>query len=166
MSLETVKRIAARLLNSGMNKVRIKEEDVPRAAEALTAEDVRSLIKDKIVYALPKRGVSRARAKVKHTQVKKGRRRGRGSRKGQRYSRVPKKTLWVNKVRTQRALLGELYGKEALDTPARKKLYYMVKGNAFKNKAALMTYLEEHKLLKPAHEAKHETKHDVKHEAK
>lgn len=148
MSLQIVKRIASRLLKVGVNKVRIKQEDVPIADEAITAEDVRGLIKDGIVYTKRKKGVSRARAKVKHAQVKKGRRRGTGSRKGKKHSRISSKELWMRKVRAQRKLLKELYDKGLIDSQTRKKIYYMIKGNMFKSRNAMMIYLEEHKLLK------------------
>ncbi|MCD6227593.1 50S ribosomal protein L19e [Candidatus Micrarchaeota archaeon] len=148
MTLLSIKRIASRLLKKGINKIRIKQEEVPRASEALTAEDVRSMIKDKVIYATPKQGVSRARAKVKHAQVKKGRRRGSGTRKGKKYSRISTKELWMRKVRTQRKKLKELYDNGLLDSQTRKKLYYMIKGNMFKSKNAFMTYINEHKMLK------------------
>ena len=135
VTLLSIKRIASRLLKKGINKIRIKQEEVPRASEALTAEDVRSMIKDKVIYATPKQGVSRARAKVKHAQVKK-------------YSRISTKELWMRKVRTQRKKLKELYDNGLLDSQTRKKLYYMIKGNMFKSKNAFMTYINEHKMLK------------------
>jgi len=148
MSLVTVKRIASRLLKIGVNKIRIRQEDVPRAKNALTAEDVRSLIKNKVVSSKPCKGVSRARAKRKHEQVKKGRRRGMGSRKGKKSSRIPSKQLWMKKVRSQRKLLKELYDDKIIDSQTRKKIYYMIKGNMFKSKNTMMIYLKEHKMVK------------------
>ncbi|MCC7570385.1 50S ribosomal protein L19e [Candidatus Micrarchaeota archaeon] len=147
MSLETVKRIASRLLKKGKNKIRIKQEDVPRASDALTVEDVKVLVQDGVVYSKPIKGVSRARAKIKHAQLKKGRRKGRGSKKGKKFSNVSTKELWIKKVRIQRELLKNLYADGRVDSTARKKIYYLIKGNMFKNKSAMMLYLTEHKLL-------------------
>ncbi len=148
MGLNSVKRIASRIMKIGESKIKIKPEDVPKASEALTADDIRSLIKEGIVYKLTTKSVSRSKARKKHLQVKKGRRRGRGSQKGGATSKVSSKTVWIQKVRTLRNLLKELYGDGLMDSLTRKKVYYMIKGNMFKSKNAMMLYLNEHEMLK------------------
>ena len=144
MALETVKRIAGRLFKSGTSRVKIL--DVKAAQEALTSEDVRELVKSKKVVIAPKMGVSRVRAKEKHIAVQKGRRRGPGSMKGSKYSRQSSKERWIEKIRAQRELLAKI--KPALKDGEYRRLYFMVKGNAFKSSKQLQTSLQENKLIK------------------
>lgn len=144
MALETVKRIASRVFKTGGTHVKIL--DVKAAQEALTSEDVRQLVKDKKVIIEPKSGVSRVRARKKHIAVQKGRRRGPGSVKGSKYSRQSAKERWIEKIRAQRELLSKL--KPALKEGEYRRLYFMIKGNAFKSTKQLQNYVQENKLLK------------------
>jgi ribosomal protein L19E len=57
MSLKTVRRLAARLLRAGESRIRII--DAKRASEALTGDDVRSLIAEGVIALEPPRGVRR-----------------------------------------------------------------------------------------------------------
>lgn len=49
MSMRTTKRIAAKLLKVGISRIRVKPDETKRAKEALTTDDVRTLIKEGIV---------------------------------------------------------------------------------------------------------------------
>ena len=140
MSLATVKRVCSRIY--GVGQSRIKVLDPKRASEALTADDVRNLVKDKVVIMIASQGPSRAAARKKQSRLRSGRRRGKGSKKG---TSVSQKTLWIRKIRGQRKLLFAL--KPKLVDGAFRKVYPMVKGNAFKHKHALLTYLRENKLI-------------------
>jgi large subunit ribosomal protein L19e len=146
MAIETARRIASDVLGVGESKIRIRPSEVSKAAEALTREDVRSLIATGAIYALPTRGVSRARGRKKHVQKTLGRRRGTGSRKGTKYSKVSGKDAWMQKVRSQRKYLASVASK--LATSDKRKVYGMIKGRAFKGKAAVETYLKDNKMLK------------------
>ena len=148
MSLQTVRRIAADVLDVGENKVRIKPTEVGKASEALTREDVRGLIAEGVIYHLPLRGVSRARGRERDRQKKLGRRRGYGSRKGSKYSKISKKEIWMSKVRAQRSFIRKLMLAAKIEHSAYRGLYLMVKGKAFKGKAQIETYLKENKLMK------------------
>ncbi|MBI4399387.1 50S ribosomal protein L19e [Candidatus Micrarchaeota archaeon] len=147
MSLQTVKRIASYLLKAGESRIKIKPEEIKRVKEALTRDDVRSLIKEGIIFAEKKRGVSRALAKIKLKKKQKGRRRGFGSRKGTKYSRISRKRIWINKVRAQRYLLRELQSNGKIKENNYRSLYKMVKGRAFKSKEGMLTYLKENNLV-------------------
>ena len=149
MTAKTVKRLAADLLGVGESRVRIKEGELGRAEEALTREDVRGLIADGAVYALPKKG---PRKKPE------GRKRSRGSRKGTKHSRKPKKEAWMEKVRAQRKYLEELAKKGEIGPEDRRFIYLKVKGGSFRGKKALYTYLEENGMLKEVKEKKAEEK--------
>jgi large subunit ribosomal protein L19e len=148
MGMATVRRIAAELLGVGESRVRIDPKNSSKAEEALTRDDIRSLISQGVIYALRKKGVSRARGKEKHIKMKAGRRRGMGSRKGKRYSIIPRKRVWISHVRAQRALLKELLLEKKLQKDAYRKVYRMIKGGAFRSRASLLTHLKDSQLIK------------------
>ena len=144
MSLKTVRRLAASILKAGES--RIKFADSSKAKEALTRDDVRSLIQQGVITRIQKKGVGRAKARFKQSRVHAGRRRGVGSSKGKKFALVPRKERWMDKVRSQRKLLKQL--KPSLEKSSFRKLYLMVKGNFFRNKKHLIAYAKENKLLK------------------
>lgn len=134
-----MRRLAARLLKCGESRIRIA--DAKRAGEALTADDVRELVKEKIVYALPPQGVSRGKARWKQQRKRKGRRRGRGSQRGAAYAVATGKEIWMRKARAQRKLLKAF--KSKMEKSEFRKVYKMVKGNAFSDKKRLAEYLKK-----------------------
>ncbi len=148
MAMNTVRRIASEILGAGESRVRFKPEAASKIGEALTREDVRALIADGSVFALPKMGVSRIRGRKKQEQKRKGRRFGSGSRKGTFAARSGKKTTWIAKVRAQRKYLRALVEGNKIQPGSSRKIYSMIKGNAFKGVKVLETYLKDNKLLK------------------
>jgi large subunit ribosomal protein L19e len=74
--------MASRIMKCGVTRVWINPERIADVEEAITAEDVRSLIRDGVIRARQKKGLSNFRRKKAALQKQKGRRRGRGSRKG------------------------------------------------------------------------------------
>jgi large subunit ribosomal protein L19e len=136
------------MLGVGENKVRFKPEANSKIGEALTREDVRGLIKDGSIYAIQPRGVSRIRGREKQEQAKKGRRGGKGSKKGTHAARQHPKTHWIAKVRSQRRYLRGLIDGKKLAEGSSRKIYLMIKGNAFKGVKVLETYLKDNKHLK------------------
>lgn len=149
MSLSMVKRVASDILGVGTSRIKIDPANVKKAEEALTRDDVRALVSQHVISIEPKKGVSRGSARIKERQKQLGRRRGTGSRKGSKYSKIARKRIWMNKLRAQRKLLKELREKNLLESSqAFRKVYNMVKGGAFKARAQLLTYLAENNLLK------------------
>jgi large subunit ribosomal protein L19e len=148
MSLQTVRRIAADVLGIGENRIKIKHGEEAKVGEALTREDVRGLLSQGLVYAVPVKGVSRALGRMHDAQKKLGRRRGHGSRKGTKYSKISKKEIWMSKVRGQRKFIKTLKDASKVDNKTYRSIYLMVKGKAFKGKAQIETYLKENKLMK------------------
>lgn len=148
MGMETVKRMACDILGVGISKIRIPPESAKKVAEALTRDDVKGLIEQGAIGYIVPRGVSRAKARKKQAQKRSGRRSGKGSRKGTKYSKVSKKESWVAQVRAQRGLLRRLSEKGEVAQEAYRKVYLMIKGNAFKSKGNLLNYLKENGMLK------------------
>jgi len=148
MGMLTVRRIAAELLGVGESRVRIDPKNSSKADEALTRDDVRSLISQGVIYTVRKTGVSRGRGRRKHVKMKVGRRKGTGSRKGKRYARVPRKKVWISHVRAQRKLAKSLLLENKIQHDAYRKIYRMIKGGAFKSKASLLSHLKDSGFMK------------------
>ncbi len=139
MSVKTVRRVAAHLLKSGESRIRIL--DAKRASEALTREDIRGMIKEKLVIALPKSGVSRGKARRTQKRKRAGRGRGEGSRQGAKYAGVTRKSLWMRKIRALRKTLRN--NKYRLSGGDYRKIYKMISGNAFREKRILLDYISK-----------------------
>lgn len=135
MSLQTVKRLTKRITGAGTSRVRIM--DTKESEKALTADDVRELIRTKKVVILPKIGVGR---------VVSERKRSRGSKKGDKYAGYSRKERWEDKVRALRRYLKNI--KPLLKDGEYRRLYYMIKGNAFRDTRFLKTFIQNNKLLK------------------
>jgi len=141
MDLRNQRRLAAEILKCGENRVWIDPEQIEEVEKAVTRKDVRNLIKQGIIKAKKKKGVSRARARKLHAQREKGRRRGYGSRKGTAYARLPKKRRWIRTIRPIRAYLRELKKEGVIDKSTYRKYYTRAKGGEFRNKHHLRTHL-------------------------
>jgi len=145
MTMTTVRRIASDLLKVGDSRLLFRPS--PKVAEALTRDDVRALIAQHIIEARPKRGVSRGRARIAHARRKARGAVGRGSKRGAAYAKVPRKRVWINKVRTQRALLKQMADAGRLQKGAYRKVYNMIKGGYFRSRAHILLYLKEKELM-------------------
>ena len=136
------KKLISRTLKIGKNRIRINPEKEDMLSEAITRADLRSVVGTAIIINR-KKGISRARARARKSQQKKGRQKGPGKRKGTKYSRVSRKELWMSKVRVQRRFLKELKTKEKIDKNSYRNLYRMVSGGFFRSKAHLKLYLSK-----------------------
>ena len=137
MTATTVKRLAADILNVGVNRIRIKQDEYARAMEALTREDVRGLIDDGAVYSIRYVG-PRSKPPRKH--------KGPGKRRGKKFSRKGEKEGWMERIRAQRKYLTELIKSEEVPAEYKRKVYLKIKGGSFRGKKALLTYLKENKM--------------------
>ena len=143
MKLEMQKRLAADLLKCGVSRVRFDPERLEDIESAITRREIAQLIHDGAIYKEPKKGVSRGRLRMRRRK-----KRGPGSRKGGKYSIIPRKRIWINTVRPQRRYLKQLRDKGLLDHSSYRKLYLMVKAGAFKSVASLREYIKANKMLK------------------
>ncbi|MEK6924242.1 MAG: 50S ribosomal protein L19e [Candidatus Micrarchaeota archaeon] len=141
MSLEMVRRIASRVFKAGESRVRII--DAKKAAEALTADDVRNLAKQGVITVIPVKSVGRGKARKRQAQKLKGRRAGMGRRKGTPNAVLTRKKRWVRRVRGQRKLLAKL--KHSLAPGAYQTLYRRIKGGLYRSKRQLELQVEENK---------------------
>src|SRR4030067_1337770 len=78
-NLTSQRRLASQILKVGQNRVWVDPARVEDVEGAITREEVRKLIHEKIIACLPEKGVSRGRAKTVQEKKRKGRRMGQGS---------------------------------------------------------------------------------------
>lgn len=147
MRLSTQRRLAAKILGVGVNRVWIDPERLDDVSTAITKDDIRGLIGNRVIKARPKKGVSRARARKRLVQRRKGRRRGEGSRKGSAKTRLPSKRARIRRVRPLRARLRELRDGGKIDPRQYRRLYRMVSGGSFRSRAHLEAYLKERGMI-------------------
>lgn len=152
------RRIAARQLNCGVTRVRFTPDHLGEIKEAITNFDVLLLIKKGAIVREPARGISRVRARARHIQKRKGRRRGHGTRKGVKTAREPSKRHWVFHARAQRALLKRMRDAGLLSTRDYRTLYQKIRGGFFRSVRHIKLYAQEQRMLK----AKKETKTKAK----
>ena len=63
-NLTSQRRLAAQILKIGKNRVWINPEFLDDVEGAITREEVRKLIHERVIVSTPEKGVSRARAKT------------------------------------------------------------------------------------------------------
>ena len=141
MNLTTQKRLAASILKVGVNRVWIDPEEIE-------GDSVRQLIDQGIIKAKPEKGISSYRSKKIKEQKAKGKRKGRGSIKGAKKARNPKKKVWMRTIRALRGELKDMRDADQIDPTTYRKLYKMAKGGAFKSKSYMKSYARDHELLK------------------
>ena len=146
MSLKSQRRLAAKILKVGETRVWIDPERIDYVETAITREEIRKLIHEKVVKSLPEKGVSRARARVLAEKRKKGLRRGPGGKSGSARSKISKKQAWMNRIRPLRRRMCELKVSRAITVSTYRKLYDMSESGVFKSKADLERYIRTHNM--------------------
>jgi large subunit ribosomal protein L19e len=148
MMLKSQKRIAAQLLKCSPQKVLFDESRLSDIKEAITKQDLKSLIGEGVIKKIRSPHQSRSRTRVRAFQRKRGRQRGPGSRKGKATARLSRKESWMGRIRLQRSVLAELRGVKAITHQAYRELYMKAKGGFFRSKRHLELYISEHGLKK------------------
>lgn len=148
VDLRPQRRIAARIMKIGENRVHIDPEFIWDVELALTREDIKKLIADRVIRAKQKKGISRARVKKQMLQRRKERRRGHGKRKGKKTARLPRKKRWIDKVRPLRRYLKGLRDEGIIERSSYRQFYLRVKGNSYRNLRHLKMALNEAGVLK------------------
>ncbi len=133
------RKLAAKILKCGIEKVWIDPKN-EKVKQAITRRDIRRFIKEGAIKKLPDKKKLKRKLKKRQQKI--------GSRKGSKGARVGKKTGWLRVVRSQRKMLKELKEKGKLKPHVYRRIYKMIKGNAFRSKAHLMSYLEDKEFLK------------------
>lgn len=146
MSLKSQRRLAAEIMKIGENRVWIDPERIDYVEAAITREEIKKLIHEKVVRSLPEKGISRARARVFAEKRKKGLRRGPGGKSGPARSKITKKQAWMSRIRPVRRRLRELKDSRAITESVYRKMYDMSESGVFESKADLDRYIRTHGL--------------------
>ena len=144
--LSSQRRLAAQILKIGQNRVWIDPERMDDVEGAITREEVRKLIHEKIIDSLPEKGVSRSRAKIIREKKRKGRRSGPGSITGAGYAKVTKKEAWMKKIRSLRRKLRELKASRIITETTYSQYYRMAGSGRFQSIAELERNLKANDL--------------------
>lgn len=137
VSLRSQRRLAAKILKTGENKVWINPDRTDDVEIAISRGEIRKLIHEGAIKCIPATGVSRARARMIHEKKKKGLRRGPGRRKGPPTARVSRKEVWMAKIRALRRRLRELKTRRIITQENYRQLYSMAGSGVFKSVADL-----------------------------
>lgn len=137
MNLSTQKRLAAQILDIGVNRVWIDPESAQDVSKAITRDDIRYFISRGAIAPLPVKGNSRGRVKFRRAQENKGRRKGQGRRTGKAGARTPRKKKWISKVRALRDELRKMKEEKTIGEKGYRTAYRQVKGNLFHSRRHL-----------------------------
>lgn len=137
------KRLAARILKCSPHRIRFDPEKLEQIQGAITKHDVRGLIGSNAIYEVPKNCASRARARFRHLQRRKGRQRGAGKRKGTKNARLSGKRAWIDRIRLQKSLISQLKENKTITPQLYRMLYMKAKGGFFRSQRHIKLYLNE-----------------------
>ena len=142
VNLKAKKRLVARVTGVGVHRVRFDSDHLDDVADAITRENIRSLITANTIKIKSIVGTSKGRAHTKKSQKNK---RGikQGSKQGRKGARVGKKEVYVKKIRALRYLLKVAKDRKDITNPEFWSLYKKVNGNLVRNKAHLRTLVDE-----------------------
>ena len=133
------KRLAARVLKVGKSRVWMDPKKDKDITKAITAMDIRNLVKKNVIKKLPKK-IHKTREHVKKKKDP-------GRRKGSKYSRITRKEKWMHTVRPLRQMLRVLKERNQIDNRTYRNIRGLVKGGMFRSRSHLRIYLENHGLL-------------------
>ncbi len=142
VNLKAKKRLASRVTGVGVHRIKFDSDHLDDIADAITRENIRSLLTANTIQIKSFTGTSRGRAQDKKNQKKK-RGTGQGSKQGRKGARVGKKEVYVAKVRALRRLLKIAKDRKDITNPEFWALYKKVGGNTVRNKAHLRLLMEE-----------------------
>mgnify|MGYP001457439488 CR=1 FL=1 len=142
VNLKSKKRLVSRITGVGIKRIHFDSEHLDDITDAITRDDIRSLMTANTIKIKSLKGASRGRAKTKKIQKSK---RGtkQGSKKGRKGARVGKKEVYVKKVRSLRHILKVAKDRKDITNKEFWSLYKKVGGNTVRNKAHLLTMIKE-----------------------
>ncbi|MCX8150471.1 MAG: 50S ribosomal protein L19e [Candidatus Bathyarchaeota archaeon] len=143
-NLTNQRRLAAEIMKVGRNRVWIDPTRISDVESAITREEIRKLVHEKVIATLPIQGVSRGRAKTIQAKKRKGRRKGPGSKSGTPRAVISKKEAWMTKIRSLRRRLRELKDSRIITESNYRELYMIAGSGRFSSVADLERYVKAH----------------------
>ncbi len=141
MDLSNQRRMAADVLKCGENRVWIDPNSLEEVADCITRADIRTAVDSGIIKALPRKGISKGRARHAAAQKAKGRRKGQGSRKGTSNARLSDKGVWMGTIRALRDELRTLRDEGRITPAVYRKYYLRAKGGMYRSRRNLVSHL-------------------------
>jgi len=136
------------VLNIGQSRVWIDPEKTEDVEGVITRVEIRKLVHDGAIKALPEKGVSKGRARILHGKRKRGLKQGAGSKEGKKTARTPEKKTWENRIRAIREYLRDLKSRRVIPDDAYRELYLLAKGGMFSSVSNVDQYVEAHRLAR------------------
>ena len=141
MNLRSKRRLAASVLNVGVDRVIFDEEYSDLIQDAITRSTIRGLIGLGAIRAAPEKGTSRGRFREERKKLKRGR--TSGAYKGAKSARLSRKERWIIKVRSLRRRLKIAKERGELSKENYWRLYKQVKGGQVKGVKQLLGLMKE-----------------------
>jgi large subunit ribosomal protein L19e len=142
VNLRTKRQLVSRILGVGIDRVKFDPEHLDDVADAITRDNIRSLITANVIEIRPIKGTSKGRSYFKKLQRgKRGTKQG--SKKGRKGARAGKKEIYVKKIRAMRHQLSVSKGRNEIANNIYWDLYKQVSGNQVRNLAHLRSIIEE-----------------------
>ncbi|MDE1726247.1 MAG: 50S ribosomal protein L19e [Thaumarchaeota archaeon] len=142
VNLRTKRQLVSRILGVGVDRVKFDPAHLDDVADAITRDNIRSLITANVIEIKSIKGTSKGRAHFKKRQRSK-RSTKHGSRKGAKGARVGKKEVYVKRIRAMRHQLHVSKGRKEITNESYWNLYKQVSGNQVRNLAHLRSLIEE-----------------------
>lgn len=130
-TLRLQRRLAAEIMNIGVNRVWFDYDRIKEIKEAITKADVDALIKDRAIKKKPIQGVKRRAGREMGIRRKKGRSRGAGKK---RRITMRKKKVYAFRIRKIRNYLNVLKNAKIITKSESSKLRRLAKAGIIKNK--------------------------------
>lgn len=137
MDLKEKRKLAAKILKCGIDRVWIDPKRIKEVEEALTRRDIKRLIGSGVIKKIPKKGNSKRERR---------KRRGVGSIKGHHKDEAKKQ--WMKRIRALRRYLKYLRDKDLISKKSYKELYKKAKSGMFKSKSELKLYITHNEMWK------------------
>ncbi len=141
MQLTNQKRLAAKILKCGENRVWVNPDYIDEIASSVQADDIREFIEEGLIRAKAIKGTSRVRARTRLEQRRKGRQKGQGKRMGTSNARNPRKNRWMRTIRSQRRALKELRDEEQINKSEYRRYYLKAKGGSYRSIAHMRSQM-------------------------
>lgn len=138
------RKLVARILGVGANRVRFEPDRLEDVADSITRENIRSLVKSGAIWTVQPVGTSRGRA-IEKRSVWKVHGKGPGSKKGASTARTGKKEVYVIRVRSMRHHLKVLKDRKEIKNDVYWQLYKKVNGGQVRSLAHLRDLVKEAK---------------------
>ena len=145
-NLTSQRRLASQILKVGQNRVWIDPDRMGDVEGAITRQEIRKLIHERVIVSLPEVGVSRSRAKVVRAKKRVGRRLGPGSSTGAGFAKVTQKDAWMQRSRSLLRKLRELKASRVITEDTYTQYYRMAGSGRFHSIGELERNLKENDL--------------------